>query len=599
MNVASPAAEVTPLPLDREKALLYGERRILEMIATGVGWQPVLDAICRLFEAQNPEVRSSLLLVKNFATVHAGAAPSLPAEYGQLLEGAPIGIGEGSCGTAAYTKKRVIVGDIATDPIWAAYAPLALSFGLRACFSTPVLAHDGEVLGSFGIYFLVPRLPEPEQLELADRAAHLASIALERRRTELRLASLHEELEGRIVQRTEALQRAVEELSSAREAAETASAAKSAFLANMSHEIRTPMNAILGFAQLLACDAGLSAPQSEKLIAIQRSGEHLLSVIDDVLEMSKIESGRLSVLTHPFAMHEILMDVERMFRLAAESKALGFSVEAAADVPRYVLSDQAKVRQVLINLVGNALKFTQRGTVQVRVSARALEGDRVSVRFVVSDTGAGIAEDARATLFQPFVQLGQPAQRLGGTGLGLAICKRLTELLDGTIAVESKLGHGSEFSFEIPMERTNAPRTATPSLKVQAWTERSSAPCSILIVDDHDMNRQVLVEMLAPFGFRVFQAENGSAAVRAFVEHRPGIVLMDLRMPVMDGYQAMRRIRESDGGAETRIVAVTASAFDDDLPEIRQSGADDVLRKPFRRDALLTIIEGQLARTSV
>jgi CheY-like chemotaxis protein len=199
-------------------------------------------------------------------------------------------------------------------------------------------------------------------------------------------------------------------------------------------------------------------------------------------------------------------------------------------------------------------------------------------------------------LFLPFVQLGQPAQRLGGTGLGLAICKRLVELLDGTIHLESRLGHGSVFAFELPMERASEPRHATPSIRVQAWSAAGAAACSILIVDDHDLNRQVLVELLAPFGFCVFQAADGSAAVRAFAEHKPNIVLMDLRMPVMDGYEAMRCIRESEGGEKARIVAVTASAFDDDLLEIRMSGADDVLRKPFRRDALLTIIESQLAR---
>lgn len=195
-------------------------------------------------------------------------------------------------------------------------------------------------------------------------------------------------------------------------------------------------------------------------------------------------------------------------------------------------------------------------------------------------------------------KLGQPAQRLGGTGLGLAICKRLVELLNGTIQLESRLGQGSVFVFELPMERASEPRQATPSIRVEALAARGAAPCSILIVDDHDLNRQVLVELLAPFGFCVFQAEDGSAALRAFAQHKPSIVLMDLRMPVMDGYEAMRRIRESEGGENARIVAVTASAFDDDLRDIRISGADEVLRKPFRRDALLAIIESQLARIS-
>jgi signal transduction histidine kinase/CheY-like chemotaxis protein len=580
---------------ERERALLCGERRVLEMIATGGGWSEVLDAICRLFEAQNPDVRASILLVDSCATLHLGAAPSIAAEYGTALDGSPIGPSNGTCGTAAYTKKRVITEDIATDAIWGPYAHVPLRFGLRACFSTPVLAHDGEVLGSFGIYFLVPRLPDPEQLELADRAAHLASIALERRRSELRLTELHEELEWRIEQRTEALERAVAQLSRAREAAETASAAKSAFLANMSHEIRTPMNAILGFAQVLADDVSLSSAQTEKLGAIQRSGEHLLSVIDDVLEMSKIESGRLSVLVHPLELSQVLTDVERMFRLQAQNKGIALAVGADSGVPRRVVSDQAKLRQVLINLVGNAIKFTEQGSVIVEVSASELTAERARLHFMVRDTGPGIAAEAQGALFQPFVQLGHAAQRSSGTGLGLAISKRLVELLGGKIGLESQLGAGSTFAFELPMERAPEPLVA-PAPGAREVRLRRPEALQLLIVDDHDLNRQVLAELLEPLGFRVLEAADGNEALRLFALHKPKLVLMDLRMPGMDGYEAMRRIRESPGGEQVRIVAVTASAFDDDLPEIRQSGADDVLRKPFRKDALIRIVESQLAR---
>jgi signal transduction histidine kinase/CheY-like chemotaxis protein len=591
-------SEISVIPFDRERAVLSGERRILEMIATGVGYQPTLDAICRLFEDQNPDVRASILRVENFATVHPGAAPSLPPEYGALLDGAPIGMNEGSCGTAAFTKKRVIVEDIATDPIWAAYAPLALQFGLRACFSTPILAPDGEVLGTFGIYFLAPQLPVHEQLELADRAANLASIALERRRGELHMQKLHDDLEKRIDQRTQALANAVQELSLAREIAETASAAKSAFLANMSHEIRTPMNAILGFAQLLAEDSNLSLPQTEKLAAIQRSGEHLLSVIDDVLEMSKIESGRLSMMPHPFALADVLTDVERMFRLQAQSKGLALIVGAASDVPGELVSDQAKLRQVLINLVGNAIKFTQQGSVSVAVSASDVTDTEAKLRFVVTDTGAGISEQARGVLFQPFIQAGHPAQRAGGTGLGLAISKRLVELLGGHIAVASQLGQGSAFSFELALGRAQKPLDALRSQSAELVVQGRS-DIRALIVDDHDLNRRVLVELLAPLALQVLEAANGAEAFRLFEQHRPELVLMDLRMPVMDGYEAIRRIRTSAGGAKVRIVAVTASAFDDDLAEIRSSGADDVLRKPFRKAALFRVVDDQLAQLPV
>lgn len=594
MPTATGSETASIVPLDRERAVLEGERRILEMIATGVGWQRVLEAVCGLFEAQNGNVRATILLVRDNATVHPGAAPSLPPEYGASLDGAAIGMNQGSCGTAAFTKKCVVVEDIATDPIWAAYAPLALRFGLRACFSTPILAHDGEVLGTFGIYFLVPQRPNKEQLELAGRAANLASIALERRRTELRLAELHEELEQRIVQRTQALERAVNELEHARQAAESANAAKSAFLANMSHEIRTPMSAILGFAQVLATSRGLSPLQTESIAAIQSSGEHLLSVIDDVLEMSKIEAGLLRIMRQSFDLGALLRDIERMFRLQALSKGLAFSVHARSDVPQWIATDQAKLRQVLINLVGNAIKFTQQGSVFVEVSSQSAHAGHAALRFDVRDTGLGIHEQAQGSVFQPFVQAGQPAQPVGGTGLGLAISKRLIELLGGRIALQSRQGHGSTFSIELEVDVIT---DLQPTRAMNAPPPRAAAMSAVtmMIVDDHDPTRRSLVELVKPLGLSVLEAHNGEEAVAHFARHRPKLVLMDMRMPIMDGYEATRRIREIASSHEVRIVAITAGMFEDDDPDLRRCGADDVLRKPFRQDTLFNVIETQLA----
>jgi two-component system, sensor histidine kinase and response regulator len=287
-----------------------------------------------------------------------------------------------------------------------------------------------------------------------------------------------------------------------------------------------------------------------------------------------------------------------MFRLQAQAKGLSLLVSASHDVPRTIVTDLAKLRQVLINLVGNALKFTSRGSVSIDVRSHTLTLSHVTLSFTVRDTGPGISEQAQRTLFQPFVQAGNPAQRLGGTGLGLAISKRLVELLGGQLSVESRLEQGSAFFFELPLELAREPApTRAAVLRTCATTPTPASDHSavgVLIVDDHDLNRRVLVELLRPFGFSVQEAVDGVQALEQFERHHPRLILMDLRMPGLDGYQAMQRIRQCAEGAHVRIVAVTASAFDDDLPRIRESGANDVLRKPFRRAELFQVIENQL-----
>jgi signal transduction histidine kinase/ActR/RegA family two-component response regulator len=537
------------------------------MIASGVSWRQVLDALCRLCEAEHADIRASVVLVENGTTLRLAAAPSLPSEYRALLDGTRIGPSVGSCGTAAYTKQRVIVEDIASDPLWAIPAPKVLRFGLRACFATPVLADDGEVLGSLGLYFLTPHRPTREQLELADCATNLASIALQRRRGRQREEKLRNEL-----------------------------AAKTAFLANMSHEIRTPMNAILGLAQVLSLHGGLTPVQTEQLDAIRGSGEHLLCVVDDVLQMAKLESGRLEGQRQDVELRTLLCDVERMFGQQARSKGLALVSKLASDAPARVLADAGKLRQVLINLVGNALKFTARGAVTLEVSRVALPV-HARLLFVVHDTGIGISEHDQKGLFHAFFQAGEADQRALGTGLGLAISNRLVECLGGQLRVRSRLGAGSEFSFDLPLHGAHAHPHDAPQTSAHEPRGGATAPrpdLTVLIVDDHDLNRRVLVELLRPFAFRVLEAKDGVEALVAFERHQPQLVLMDLRMPKMDGYEAMQRIRQSAGGTTARIVAVTASAFDVDLSRIRSSGADDILRKPFRREKLLRIVEAQL-----
>jgi signal transduction histidine kinase/ActR/RegA family two-component response regulator len=488
----------------------------------------------------------------------------------------------------------VIVEDIDRDPLWAACKQGVLSMGLRACWSTPILARDGVVLGTFGIYYLEPRRPTPDQLELADRMSHLAAIALERQRADLSIQLMHEQLEELIRMRTQQLEHAVHELIQAREAAEAASAAKSVFLASVSHEIRTPLNAVLGFAQLLASSADLKPAHAEGARAIQGGAEHLLTLINDVLEMSKIESGHVNIVHGAFAVRPLLEQLACMFRLPAQQKGLELQLRIAPDLPGAIVSDQGKLRQVLINLIGNAIKFSERGAIQIRVWSESNAGaDKARIVFEVQDSGAGIAPQHHAEIFEPFMQAGNDLQRAGGTGLGLAISKRFVERLGGSIGVQSELGRGSTFRFDVLADLAQA-QAAQATRATSGTRLLTSGP--ILVVDDSALNRRLMREILEPLGFMVIEAQDGREALACYAQHRPALVLMDMRMPVMDGREAMRRIRREHGD-KVRMVAVTASVFEEEVPEIMASGADEVLHKPFRNEHLLSIVERQLQLT--
>ncbi len=373
------------------------------------------------------------------------------------------------------------------------------------------------------------------------------------------------------------------------EAAEAANRAKSVFLANMSHELRTPLNAILGFAQLLIRGTGLSREQLEHLEVINRSGEHLLSLINDVLEMSKIEAGRLSLHVRAFDLDRLLHDLEDMLRLRVEEKGLYLIFELDPGMPRTVSADPAKLRQVILNLLSNAIKFTDKGGVTLR--GRAQVGARgVRLRFEIEDTGCGIAQDELALLFKPFEQTRSGRHSQEGTGLGLTISQQFVRLMGGEITVSSHFGRGSCFAFEIEVGGAEGAREVVEDGRRALHLAPGQPAWRILIVEDRWQNREVLLRLLQPLGFQVREAQNGAEAVALAASWRPQLIWMDIRMPVMDGYEATRLIKAAPGGAETVVIALSANVFEDDRQRMLSVGCADFVAKPFREQEILDVM---------
>ncbi len=372
-------------------------------------------------------------------------------------------------------------------------------------------------------------------------------------------------------------------LEKTKEAAEVANRAKSEFIANMSHELRTPLNAVLGFTQLMNRDSNLTPKQRDNLDIINRSGEHLLSLINDILNLSKIESGRMTLNPTSFDLYRLLNTVEEMFKLRAESKNLELLLEYSLDLPNYVKTDEQKLRQVLMNLLSNAIKFTQEGRVTLRISSVRGEEPPIKINCEVEDTGDGIAPEELNTLFKPFVQTATGQKMQEGTGLGLPISRKFIQLMGGDLTISSILGKGTVAKFDFVVEPTTieAIQNSTPSRKV-IGLKPGQPNYRILVVDDRWENRQLLVQLLQSVGFEVSEAENGQEAISIWSRWQPHLIWMDLRMPVLDGYQATQQIRSHSQGQATVIIALTASAFEEKRAVVMAAGCDDYVRKPFR-----------------
>jgi signal transduction histidine kinase/CheY-like chemotaxis protein len=444
---------------------------------------------------------------------------------------------------------------------------------------------------SFSIHQISRRVDEPGQLARAFQ------------RMARELAAREQNLAYAVEQRTAQLAEATQEAEKARTKAEEANQIKSQFLSNMSHELRTPLNVILGFTQLLLRNGSLARQQQHYLDTINRSGEHLLKLINDVLDISKIEAGRTTLNENSFDFRALLDWLQQMFQLKAESKGLNLYFDVSSDLPRYIYTDEGKLRQVLLNLLGNAIKFTEAGQVRLKVSRvdpLSLNVESVDlspdlspqgaasmvIHFEVADSGPGIAPEELSTLFKPFVQAEAGRNSLQGTGLGLAISWEYVHLMGGDITVESQLGVGTVFQFHIWVRPVEEDELETQSVRQQVISLEPGQPAyRILIAEDKPENRQLMMDLLKPVGFEVREATNGQDAIALWQSWSPHLIWMDIRMPIMNGFEAAQQIKNSNQNSPI-IIALTGSAFEEDRQIALQKGYDDFVRKPFQVETI-------------
>lgn len=375
-----------------------------------------------------------------------------------------------------------------------------------------------------------------------------------------------------------------EALRLAKNQAEEANQAKSSFLAGMSHELRTPLNAILGFAQILKRSTSLEERERNYVDTMYSSGNHLLNMINDVLDISKIEAGRMNVLKEDFNFKVLLRDIEDMFRLQAVEKGLDFQINLSKNIPKYVYSDAGKVRQVLINLISNGIKFTDEGFVHVNIEAEYTADDNVHIEFEIVDSGRGIPDSQLENIFEPFQQISDNYSK--GTGLGLAISSRLVSMMGGSLKVDSIYGKGSSFSFDLDVKPVGVPENITEITESSFVDIKGDKVWNALIVDDVEYNLTLLETLLAPLGIICHKSKNGQHALEIFESTEIDFILMDLRMPEMTGSEAMKIIRNGDRNPDIPIIAITASGFKGKKAALLKEGFDAYIRKPFREEEL-------------
>ncbi len=540
----------------RAETVLSGQKLVLELALSGAPLEAMLDELVRTAEVQAADgTIASILLVEGNRLRH-GAARGLPEVYNRAIDGIAIGRDVGSCGTAAYTGEVVIVRDTLTDARWAAFRELAAAHGLRACWSMPIRATTGAVLGTFALYHRTVRDPSPRDREAVDLLAKTAAIVIERAR------------------HTRALAAAIE-------AAEHANRSKDEFLAILGHELRNPLAPIVTALRLMEMNDDERSRWERAVIT--RQVAHVTRLVDDLLDVSRITRGRVALQVEAIDLADVVTRAVEMTTSLFEQMRHQLTVKVEPGL--IVTGDATRLAQVIANLLTNAAKYSEPGSRTDLTATRR----GASITVVVRDTGIGIAPELLPHVFELFTQANQAIDRArGGLGIGLAIVKNLVELHGGSVAVHSEgLGKGSAFTVELPA--TELP-LALPSLSAPRAAKQGSPPRTILVVDDNTDIADTMVKALGELGHTVRAEHDGPAAVITASELKPDVAILDIGLPTMNGYEVARRIRAQPDLDRTLLVAVTGYGQQSDHDRAMEAGFDAHLAKPVDLDAVLGLI---------
>ncbi|MDF2387836.1 AAA family ATPase [Nostoc ellipsosporum NOK] len=488
----------------------------------------------------------------------------------------------------ARTQENVLLSDTTLEGIFAT-DPYIITKRPKSVLCTPLL-HQGKLNG---ILYLENNLTTkaftPDRLEILKLLSSQAAISIENARLYGDLAAANATLEAKVQERTQELQEKNVHLQKAEAAAQSANHAKSEFLANMSHELRTPLNGILGYAQILKRDKNITSSQNRGLNIIYQCGEHLLNLINEVLDLSKIEARKMELQTTEFHFPEFLESIVEICRIRAQQKGISLIYQPTSNLPQGVRADEKRLQQILINLLGNAVKFTEVGKVTLKVGYH-----HQKIRFQVEDTGVGMATEQLKEIFLPFQQVGENNHKIEGSGLGLSISQKLVQLMGGEIRVQSTLGKGSIFFFDLELPEVEQ---FSDSIKtdVQNIIGYKGQQRTIIIADDKRENRLILDKMLSPLKFAIVEAVDGQDCLNKAEQLHPDCILMDLMMPTMNGFEATRRLRRSPELKDVIVIGTSASVFDFDQQKSRDVGCNDFISKPIRISELLEKLQKSLA----